>query len=54
MKSERQVFMKIKYDSNDLLDFLVKNPMEMREFMDAHEKLNPFIKFWTKFLSRFY
>ena len=46
--------MKSKYDGNDLVDFILSEPMEMREFMDSHNKLNPFIKFWTKILSYLY
>lgn len=33
-----------KYNGNDLLDFLMANPMELREFMDEHMKLNPITK----------
>lgn len=45
--------MKSKYDGNDLLDFLLREPMEMREFMDSHNKLNFFIKWLIKFRANF-
>ena len=36
--------MKSKYEKNDLIEFLDKNPMEMREFMDAYWRLNPLVR----------
>jgi hypothetical protein len=46
--------MKTKYKANDLLDFLLQNPMEMREFIDEHNKLNFFQKLLTKIKAYFY
>ncbi len=39
------------YDGNDLLDFLQKNPMEAREFLEGHEKWmrNPLNRIWFWF-----
>lgn len=46
--------MKVKYDANDLLDFLLQNPMEMREFIEEHSKLNFIQKLLTKIKAYFY
>lgn len=46
--------MKTKYNNNDLLDFIMQNPMELREILEDYEKLNPITKWLIKFLSRFY
>jgi allophanate hydrolase subunit 1 len=43
-----------KYDGNDLVDFLLREPMEMREFIEAHERVNFFVQFLTKFRAYFY
>lgn len=43
-----------KYQGNDLIDFLKSDPMEMREFMDAHNQLNYFYKWIIKTLSCFW
>jgi hypothetical protein len=43
--------MKSKYDGNDLLDFLERNPMEMMEFMDAHRRQNPIWNLFIKFMA---
>jgi len=46
--------MKTKYKNNDLLDFIMQNPMELREIIEDYEKINPIKKWIIKFLSNFY
>jgi len=43
--------MKSKYDGNDLVDFLERNPMELREFMDSHRRLNPLARMLIGFMA---
>lgn len=43
-----------KYDGNDLLDLLLREPMEMREFVETYKKLNFFTKLITKIRAYFY
>jgi hypothetical protein len=38
---------------NYLVDFLLSEPMEMREFLDSHQKLNFFTKWIIKIRAYF-
>lgn len=53
-ESDNNPGMKTKYETNELIDFLEQNPMEMRAFLDAHWELSPFTRLVTKILSYFY
>lgn len=44
--------MRSKYDGNDLVDFLERNPMEMREFVEAHRGLNPVVRYLVSLMAR--